>query len=210
LTIRKEMGVVGERMVWELRGVSCLKLEEPQPRKNIAKSRSFGRVITEKEEIAEALASFVTIACEKLRKQESYANALSVFLEFKDDTLSSTRRHCSMVKAFDFPTNDTPQMIKAAKALLSKLFIEKKRYKKCGVILLDLITQAAIMPDLFVEGSTAKRKALMHTVDALNARFGKNTIVFGPRNKNPKWKMRSERHSKHSTTDWDALPIVKA
>lgn len=209
--VRKKMGVIGERMLWELRGLSCLALEEPKAKKSITTSRSFGKIMTEKEEIAEALATYVSIAGVKLRAQGSCVNAICVFLEFLDGNLGM-RRQCSMVKTFAFPTNDTSHMISTAKLILSKIFVEKERYKKCGIILLDLIAKDSVVPDLFLGGFDQKRMALMQTIDCLNARFGKNSVFFGAvgTSANPAWKMRSNRCSQHNTTDWNALPIVRA
>lgn len=209
IVIRKKMGVVGERILWELRGLSCLQLEEPKAKKNICSSRSFGKVVTEKWEIEEALATFVSIASVKLRAQGSCASAISVFIESMDEAPGS-RRQYSMVKTFEFPTSDTSQIISAAKQVLSKIFIEKERYKKCGIILLDLIAKDFVVPDLFFGGIDPKRTTLMQTIDSLNARFGKNTIFFGALGTNPRWKMRSDKRSLYNTTDWKALPIVHA
>jgi DNA polymerase V len=210
LIIRKKMGVVGERMLWELRGVSCLQIEEPKRKQSITSSRSFGKVVSEKEEIAEALAAFVSTACVKLRSQGSSATAIFVFLEAILDGKLGTRRQYGMTQSFAFPTSDTPQMISAAKAILSKIFVPKERYKKCGVILLDLIANEHVIPDLFLGDFNPKRRALMDAVDALNAHFGKNTVFFGATGTNPQWKMRSDKRSKFNTSEWQALPIVKA
>jgi DNA polymerase V len=44
--IRQQLGVVGQRIVWELRGISCLPLELcPPPKQSLMVSRSFGRPI---------------------------------------------------------------------------------------------------------------------------------------------------------------------
>lgn len=209
--IRKKLGVVGERMLWELRGISCLKLEEPKPKKSITSSRSFGKVITEEKDLAEALATFISSACVKLRSQHSCTSAIYVFLEAVLDAKLGTRKQYSAVKSFVFPTNDTSQIIFAAKTLLSKLFIPNERYKKCGVILLDLTAESLLMPDLFLKSFDIKRMSLMKTVDTLNARFGKNTLFFGAMGpKNPSWKSRSDKCSQFNTLDWEALPTVKA
>ena len=78
--IRKEMGVVGERMVLELQGVSCLGLEEVVPdRKNICCSRSFGRPVEDLDELREAVAMHASRAGEKLRRQGLAASAVCVF-----------------------------------------------------------------------------------------------------------------------------------
>lgn len=210
VVIRKKMGVIGERMLWELRGLSCLGLEEPKAKKSITTSRSFGKVVTEKWEIEEALATFVSAACVKLRAQGSCANAICVFLESLTEPASAHRRPHSMVSTFAFPTNDTSQVISVAKQMLSKIFLAKERYKKCGIILLDLVAADLVIPDLFLGDCDPKRITLMRTVDEVNARFGRGAVFFGAQGVNPQWKMRSDRRSQLSTTEWDALPIVKA
>lgn len=205
--IRKKMGVTGERMLWELRGVSCLHLEEAAAKKSICCSRSFGKTISEKEELSFPLATFAHNACMKLRAQKSCTAALCIFLE---RFLDGKRQSDSMVKSFPFPTNDTSLVITLAKDMLSQLFIPKQRYRKCGVILLDLISEEHIAPDLFWEGFNPKKMTLMHTMDALNDTFGKNTVFFGAMGTTFDWKGKSDLCSSYNTTDWNRLPIVKA
>jgi DNA polymerase V len=87
--VRKHMGVVGVRIVWELRGISCLPLERrAPPKKSLMVSRSFGRSITSLDEMREAVATYATRAAEKLRRHRLAAGILSVFLltnRFKSD-----------------------------------------------------------------------------------------------------------------------------
>lgn len=210
VVIRRKMGVVGERMLWELRGVSCLPLEEAAPKKSITCSRSFGNVVTEATELGEALATFSARACQKLREQNSCAKALTVFLEAALDPQEGTRQHFGVTVPFLQPTNDTSHVISIAKKSMLKLYCKGLRFKKCGVILLDLISEKSIIPDLFLGGIDPKRKLVMQTVDALNARFGKNTLFYGAMGINPAWRVRSDRRSRHYTTSWDELPIALA
>lgn len=207
--IRKKMGVVGERMLWELRGMSCLPLEQTEAKKSITCSRSFGTVITEMSDLAEALATHVNRACLKLREQKSCAAALCIYLEAIVDAKSGLYQPFSTIIPFTIPTNDTPLMISAAKRHLPRIFSKGMRYKKCGVIVMDLIFEANMTPDLFLGAPNLKRKKLMHTVDALNAHFGKNTLFYGAMGVNPRWKMRKDRCSPCYTTCWDDLAIVK-
>src|SRR5262249_15408678 len=45
--IRQQLGIVGLRIVWELRGIACLSLERcPPPKQSLMVSRSFGCPIT--------------------------------------------------------------------------------------------------------------------------------------------------------------------
>src|SRR5207253_10484946 len=56
--IRQQLGIVGLRLVWELRGISCLPLELcPPPKQSLMVSRSFGRPITTVSEMREAVAT---------------------------------------------------------------------------------------------------------------------------------------------------------
>jgi DNA polymerase V len=208
--IRKILGVVGERMLWELRGVSCLPLEKAQAKKSITSSRSFGTTVTSQNDLAEALSTYVNTACVKLRNQNSCAQALCVFLESIVDPQAGTRQHDSTIIPLAYPTNDTPQFITAAKHCLSKLFHEGKRYKKCGVILLELIPQSEVMPDLFLGSPNKKRLRVAAVFDELNARLGKNTLFYGAMGVNPHWKMRRDKGSGQFTTCWDQLAIAKA
>ena len=78
--IRAELGVVGHRLLLELRGTSCLALEEISPAKQgIMTSRSFGRRVEDRGEVEEAMVEYVSTAAEKLRGQASVAGQMQVF-----------------------------------------------------------------------------------------------------------------------------------
>lgn len=214
ISIRKLLGVVGERILWELKGRSCLPLERVSAKKSIASSRSFGKIITEQTELAEALSTYVNTACVKLRQQKSCAQAICVYLELAIDYQSNEpytgpRQHSTVI-SFKSPTNDTPQIISAAKSCLEYLYRKGLRYKKCGVILLDLISEARVSADLFMEKPHKNRQSVAKVFDALNKRFGKNTLFYGAMGVNPDWKMRSQKRSGGNSSCWDDLPIVKA
>ena len=79
--IRSRFSVVLERTVRELRGVSCLHLEEVIPDKQqIMVSRSFGSLVHDLGELEEAVASYIARAAEKLRSQDSLAGAVQVYI----------------------------------------------------------------------------------------------------------------------------------
>ncbi|MGC9326028.1 MAG: Y-family DNA polymerase, partial [Candidatus Hinthialibacter sp.] len=118
--IQKEMamGVVGMRLVLELRGVPCLPLDlSPGPKKGIACSRSFGNPVTLLSELRAATAAYVSRAAEKLRGQNSLCKTMSVYVmtnPFKNEP----QYYNSALIRFPTPTADTPEMIRyALKAL---------------------------------------------------------------------------------------------
>ena len=80
--MRERFSVTLERTVRELQGIPCIALEEAPPdRKTIMASRSFGRLVTERPEMEEAVASYATRAAEKLRRQHFAAGRLMVFVQ---------------------------------------------------------------------------------------------------------------------------------
>jgi DNA polymerase V len=80
--MRRHFGVVMERTCNELRGISCLALDDiAQPKQQIMSSRSFGRPVETIEELRESLASYLSRAAEKLRKQQSVSAAVYVFIQ---------------------------------------------------------------------------------------------------------------------------------
>ena len=108
--IRQRFGVVGERMVLELDGTSCLELEEVEaPRQHLCCSRSFGRPVTELGEVRQAVTVHAESAGEKLRRQGVAASAVCVFLQ--------TNRHRSDLAQYNpqarrellVPTAFTPE-----------------------------------------------------------------------------------------------------
>jgi DNA polymerase V len=71
--------VVLEKTALELRGISCLELEEAvPPRQMICSSKMFGSRVRDIAPIRETVVAYVTKAAEKLRARQSLAGALQV------------------------------------------------------------------------------------------------------------------------------------
>ncbi len=161
-------------------------------------------------EFAEAIAAHVNTACIKFREQNSCAKAICVYLEAQIEPGERMRYYFSKVETLLRASNNTMGMITAAKRGLSKIFQSRRHYKKCGVILLDLLLEKEIVLDLFLEPADPKRASLMHTLDALNAKFGKNTVFFGAMGTDLKWKARKDRCSSYNLNSWNSLAIALA
>lgn len=209
--IRKHMGVVGERIVYELRGVSCLSLEAVSAKKSITCSRSFGHPLMEIAPIAEAIATHIASACVTLREQESCAQAMQVFLEASDSSKLRGREHQGITLSFPFPMNDTGKIISLGKSALSSLFQQGRRYKKAGVMMLGIIGKEQLYGDLFNNGSVdPKREQLTDTVDRVNRQMGKRTLFYGAMGIEQTWRMRSQNRSRRYTTSWNELATAFA
>jgi len=98
--MRLQFGVVIERLCYELRGLSCLTLEEvAPPKQQIIASRSFGKLVLSLEELAESVATHTAraakcLACaSRLRPTGRAAKGLAI-----RDRDSSGARYCGRVR----------------------------------------------------------------------------------------------------------------
>ncbi len=77
--IRQQFGVVLERTVRELNGLSCLALDDvTHDKQQIISSRSFGRLVYGLDDLRSAVSHFMARASEKLRRQHSRCNLVVV------------------------------------------------------------------------------------------------------------------------------------
>ena len=205
--IRKKFSIVLERMVYELRGIPCLDIEKVTNKKSIMSSRSFGKLVTELESLEQAISTYATIACEKLRHQNSKSQGIYVFLQtnrFRKD-LPQYRR--SMKYKLDLPTSDTGYIINAGKKILKKIYRKGYHYQKCGIMLFDLSSKYIQQENLFVK-SNQSNEHLMESLDTINKAMGSDTVFFAAKGTQNNWKMRRNKLSSRYTTNWMELPKV--
>lgn len=206
--IRKHFSVVGERIVMELRGLSCLDLEQISPKKNILSSKSFGKLVTERDQIEEALANYAARACEKLRRQKSKAQGIYVFIRTNPFRERDPQYRNGAMLGLTLPTSDTAQVIAVSKALLKTIYRKGYRYHKTGLMLLDLIPEAQCQSHLFVARDDAKRDRLMRVMDQMNQSMGTGTVFHVAQGTKRDWSMRCDNRSPRYTTKWEELGKV--
>jgi len=211
--VRKFLTVTGQRTVMELRGVQCVMAEPPAPRRTLVSSRSFGRQVKRKEDIAEALAMHCAIAGERLRQERLEARALTVWAmtPWHDKAAYVCQSaHISL----DLPTSDTDELTRAAKEALDRCYKAGPGFMKGGLMLYDLVEadrrQLTLM-ETALEPGRLKRRELMRALDKVNGKYGRETLRYGAQGApDAFWHMRREKMSGHFTTRWADLPVVKA
>lgn len=208
--IRKLLTVTGLRLVWELRGVSCLSLEQvPAPRKAIARSRGFGRSLATLDELREPVAAHTASAARVLRKQGSVAGCLQVHLE--TSRFTGPYRGNAATARLPMPTASTPELVRVAHLGLERIFKSGYRYLRAGVLLTDVRPQDIPQLDLFgAPPYGGRQKVLMEVMDQINTRWGKGTLRLAAEGVQQKWRMRQARLSPRYTTCWEELPVVGA
>ena len=206
--ICKAVKVTGERIHYELNGISCIPIEEVKNKKTIISSKSFGKKVATVEELEEAVSMYAARACEKLRAQESRAQGLHVFLR-TSPYLDKERRYTNgMSSYFTIPTSNTSKITKEAKRLTSKLFLPNYEYQKIGVVLLNITDAKNEQYSFYEVEDYDKSDTVMGTIDTVNEKFGNRSIFFGAQGINKNWKMRADRKSAMYTTKVDDLPRV--
>jgi DNA polymerase V len=199
--IRKEMSVVGQRLYHELKGINCIPWEEAdRPRKNICTSRSFGKLITRKNEIAQAVAKFTASCGEKLRKDHTCARKLHVFLQTNPHRPQDAQYFQSVTLELEVATNLTTILMKYAMKALDMIFREGYNYQKAGVMVLDLVPQKEVQLGLFETQNADRDKKLMEKVDELNKVYGKDVVRFGVQDYGQNWKLKQGNLSAAFTT----------
>jgi DNA polymerase V len=206
-------GVVGVRLIRELRGLPALIMEEELVNKKmIATTRMFGRPVSQLRELKEAIATYISRAAEKLRRQESAAKTISVFIVSKEQDHTVDFKHGATISNYihlDTATSITHELIKAAVQLVEQLFEDGKEYKKAGVMLSGLVPDASVQGNLFVPPSQNQNRFLMHTIDNINFSMRDEAVKFGSSGMNKDWKMRQELRSGKYSTRWGDLQKVK-
>jgi DNA polymerase V len=208
--IRRTMGVVGLRIVWELRGIACVPLElSPPLKKSLMVSRSFGRPITSLEEMREAVATYTTRAAEKLRRHRLAAGILTVFLTTNRFTEEPQYRN-SITITLPVATSDTAELIAYALAGLASIYEAGYRYKKAGVLCTGLAPAQHVQMHLFDTRNRERAHHLMTTIDHINTQMGTGAMQYAVAGVQPRWQMRRARMSPRYTTQWDELVVVRA
>lgn len=210
-TARRVLAVTGLRIVWELRGVSCLELEELAPaKKAVCCAKGFGVPLSTLNELLEPLAAYVSIVAEKLRAQKLATGHIQVFLETNPH--SEGRQYSpSIGRSLDMATNYTPELSTFAAQLLRAIHRPTYSFRKVGVLVSDLRPETEKQSSFYAPSPevVARRQKLMVTLDRVNRDCGRGTVRLGSAGvQSPRWRMRQEHLSPCYTTRWAELLIV--
>ncbi|WP_162052583.1 Y-family DNA polymerase [Pontibacter pamirensis] len=219
--VKKNMAVTGLRTLLELRGQPCQDLELETPdKKNICTSRSFGRPLTELCDIEEALSTHTVRCATKLRRQNSCASGVTVFLMTNRFAVTEHVYCNSRTIQLPQPTNSELELLPRAMHLLKDMFRPGKRYVKVGIILNGLVPASEVQLDLFSNQNGEKHSKLMDTLDTLRQRFGHHALKYAVQgNKNEKdveeekrapWMLQKKFLSSPYTTSLKGLLRIKA
>jgi DNA polymerase V len=208
--IKKEMGVVGMRIRYELMGEPVLGPNPiPEIRKNISTTRSFPKMLSDFDLIRERVSTFATVTAEKLRKQGSLCHTIIVMLTADKFSLDKVKYHYSKARTLPYPTNSALTMSKVAIELVKELMdsTDTVVFKKTGVIATELVPADAKQFNMFAD-EDPRHLALMNAMDKINNKMGDRKIRLGAQAIKT-WDMRQDMLSPRFTTNFNEILVAK-
>tara|TARA_Y100000590_G_scaffold213742_2_gene242244 strand:+ start:159 stop:1463 length:1305 start_codon:yes stop_codon:yes gene_type:complete len=207
--IRKNIGIVGEKIYLELNSVSCLEIDlVPSDKKSCCVSRSFSKPLEKLSDLEEAISNYGSRASEKIRSENLIAGSMNIFV--LTNYFNKREKHYSNSIKLDLPysTNNNFDIIKTALKGLRKIYRNGFRYKKTGIILHELskINKVKKLFDYNIETSNS----VMSVMDEINIKYGISTLKIASEGINRKWEMKREKISPCYTTRFEEIVKVRA
>ncbi|UOG76764.1 Y-family DNA polymerase [Hymenobacter tibetensis] len=207
-------GVVGVRLLRELQGKVCHQLQPSEDgtlsRQSITYSRTFGTPLTTFPDMVAAVSAFASRAAEKLRRQGSAANTISIFISKDRFSVEPPPYSFSTVVTLPVASSDTSELLRHVRSALKRLWKPGCVYKKAGVVLDGLEIAGQQQLDLFAKTNNGEvRDRLMADLDKLNEKFGSGAVTFASafvkKGQRPAWDSRADFKSPAYTTSWEQL-----
>ena len=180
--------VVAIRTWKELNGIDCIPMEDMSMktmvrtnRQSICTSRSFPGMVTDMTALRTSISNFAARCAEKLRKQQSVAQTVSVFIDtnhFREDL----PQYWNMAEErLLTPSNSTQQIVQTATRCMERVFRQGYHYKRAGVIVMGISPDNGVQTNFIDYDSERheKMKRLDEALDKINREYGSETIVLG-------------------------------
>jgi len=205
--IRKHMSVVGLRLKKDLSGEAIIQFDEIKNKQSIATTRSFDKPYTSFKDLKERVSTFAASCAEKLRKQQSQANSMMIFIQTNGFKNTEAQYIQNIVIKLPYPSNSSIDLVKYATKGLERIYKEGYQYKKAGIIVMNLSSEFPEQLSLF-SNKKPKHKELMKAMDSLNINYGRHTIKLASQDINRMWKMKQNNLSQSYSTNLDEIITV--
>ena len=199
--VRSQYSVTLERTQRELMGHDC-QIANPVTiaHKSIMTSRTFGTIITDRDQVADAIVSFAERTSRQLRDEGSVAGSIMTYVRgdrFRDD-LPFYSNSCQL--QLDTPSNDTMTIVRQALNALNNIWRDGFAYRKAGVMALDIQPATAIQLNLFDPDDHGKLRRLMTSIDGINNMYGSRRVKLAPSISRGQWSPNQQHFNTTSKT----------
>jgi DNA polymerase V len=168
--------------------------------KTIMTSRTFGKVITSRDEIADAIVSFAERTARQLRNEGGVAGSIMTYVRgdrFRED-LPFYSNSCQL--QLETPSNDTMTLARQALNALNNIWRDGFTYRKAGVMALDIQPATAIQLNLFDPEDHGKLRRLMNSIDDINNMYGSRSVKLAPGIQRGEWAPTQNHFNTNSKT----------
>lgn len=208
--VRTNMTVVGERMLNELNGIPSIEWEDViKPKKGICTARSFGKLLSGKKDIQEAVANYASSCAAKLRKQNSCAGSMHVLIQTNVHRIQDKQYARSITLQLPVATNSSAEIIRFALKGVDMIYKPGYNFKKAGVIVMDIVPEKEVQQSLFDQEDRKRDARITKTLDKVNTRFGKDLVRFAIQGYARQWRLKQELLSPCYTTDINQVLTIK-
>ena len=213
-TLRRRYGVVLERTLREIQGVSCLPVESvPKPKEQILRSRSFSHATNDRSVLLSSVSTHMTEVARQLRREKAEAKKAGVFFLTSPFKENEPWHAAEPVTELTLPTSDTMRLVEVACRLVEAHWRPGFRYCKAGAFVTDLIPEGSSsvtgsLFDLPDEERDETRRRLMECLDDLTRRFGKGAWKIGSSGLADGWQMKRDRLTPAYLTRWADIMTV--
>jgi DNA polymerase V len=206
---RLSININAEKIIKELRGEKCFLIQDSSTtKKSICTSRTFGKMVTNFDDLSSSIAMYATRCAEKLRLQNSYAHFAYVYIQtnpFRNDTKQYFK---SKLIKFDVATNDTSEILNYVLKSIKDMYKKGYQYKKAGVVVSGIIQNHEVQENLFDDINRFKKEKIIKTVDEINQKMGQDVLRYLAVGYFKKWQLKQQKLSPCYTTRWsDILKI---
>ena len=213
-TLRRRYGVVLERTLREIQGVSCLPVESvPKPKEQILRSRSFSHATNDRSVLLSSVSTHMTEVARQLRREKAEAKKAGVFFLTSPFKENEPWHAAEPATELTLPTSDTMRLVEVACRLVEAHWRPGFRYCKAGAFVTDLVPEGSCsvtgsLFDLPDEERDETRRRLMDCLDDLTRRFGKGVWKVGSSELADGWQMKRDRLTPAYLTRWADIMTV--
>jgi len=171
--IKKEMGLVGERLKFELMGqaINLVNPKEEKPQ-SIQDTKTFDDFSSDIDFLHSRIGKHVHNTSQKLRMLDGFCHSLSLTLRTKTFQIYEKEIRLEM------PTNSERTLLKQAHDLLDILYRKGVLYRSLGITLKNLQYGQTPQLSLF-DSPKVEDDKISHLIDELETKFGKNIVKLG-------------------------------
>ena len=203
-------GVHGLRLQSELSEVPARSLSRGEElQKSIMSTRSFAKASQELSVLENAVSYHTAYVAKELRELCAKAKVIRVLLRPSRHGDWSLRGG-SLEALLTAPTDDTKTLLHEALNLTRQIYEAGVPYKKAGVILSGITAADSAQPDLFTTSTDEQSDKLDIVIDAVNDRFGKDSLTIGRLKNAGGWRASRQHASPQYTTKWSDIASVKS